>query len=123
MTQMRQFRVVYEYSRGFTKGAGAAFVIAVDELHARAQLALDMPGASIVQLKEEPSTSGPLAYERQPRLTLVKDEHRSMVDEKPCSCPATDPRVCWMVQHAADGGAINPRCSCRCHAQGKAGAA
>jgi hypothetical protein len=64
---MKQFRVVYEYDRGLVKGAGAAFVIALDEAGAREQIARVMPGVIITFIREE--QEDPRAqYERRPKL-------------------------------------------------------
>jgi hypothetical protein len=67
---MQQFRVVFQYSKGFTRGAGAAFVIALNEENARAQFALDMPGADLVHMRLE--QEDPLAQYERPLLTVLK---------------------------------------------------
>lgn len=68
---MKQFRVVYEYKRDLMRGAGAAFVIALDESDAKQQLERAMPGVKPIQITEE--KSDPLAqYERRPVLSVVK---------------------------------------------------
>lgn len=80
---MKQFRAVFQYRRGLTRGAGAAFVIAVDEVHARAQFALDMPGAELRELLVEPEP-GPLAQYERPPLKLVPRPECIGCDEPTC---------------------------------------
>jgi hypothetical protein len=71
---LKQFRVVYEYSDGRTKGAGACFVVAEDEAAARKVFARDMPNGVLKDLKLE--HQDPLAqYERPALVEIARAEN------------------------------------------------
>jgi hypothetical protein len=63
---MKQWRVVFKYSRGLVRGAGAAFVIALDEPEARHRFKVDMPDAELQSICVEPED--PRAQYERPAL-------------------------------------------------------
>jgi hypothetical protein len=87
---LKQFRVVYEYSDGRTKGAGACFVVAEDEAAARKVFARDMPNGVLKDLKLE--HQDPLAqYERPALVEIARAENATAetFTAVPC-CAACD---------------------------------
>lgn len=69
---MKQFRVVFEYSRGLMTGCGAAFVIAADEAAGRAEVEKQFPDVRVVLFLEE--KQDPRAQYERPRLEIVRPE-------------------------------------------------